>query len=72
MSTIGAQKKREAREADATRPTREVLYRFSRKAGGLVVEEVEAEGVKVRRRLAHDVYDIAIAAFSAHLHRRIT
>lgn len=74
MSKLGADKAREKRDADVTRPVqqREVLYRFRREAGGLIVEEVEAVEVKTRRRLTHEVYDLAIAVFSAHLHKRLT
>jgi hypothetical protein len=52
-------------------PNSEALYRISRKAGGLLVEEVRAVVEPGSARvLAHDVFDVAIAKLHASVRKR--
>lgn len=75
MSKLGADKARERRDADATRPVaaaQETLYRLTKSGGGLLVEEVLVDKAAVRssRTISHEIFDLAFAKLSALVHRR--
>lgn len=78
MSKLGADKAREKRSEDATRPVgtsapaQETLYRLTKSGGGLLVEEVlvDRSAVRSSRTISHEIFDLAFAKLSALVHRR--
>lgn len=68
MSNLGKQHKK---QDEAPAPPLETLYRITRKAGGLCIEEVQAAAYGQPRLIGHDIFDIAIAKLHAAIRKRV-
>lgn len=72
QDTRGKQpKKPDGEDSKQAAPPLETLYRITRKAGGLCIEEVQAAAYGSPRLIGHDIFDIAIAKLHAAIRKRV-